>query len=322
MANSISFIGSFRKADHYAKVKEGIQLFKKNGIKVNSPKGSLIKKNIENFVIFDTDDDISPSDIQMITLDKIINSDVVFVCDVDGYVGRTTCYEIGVCLSRRVPLYFLEAPKDLPIPVPNDHILTLDMMLKVALNNREAFFDNTCVGEKAKNAMLNIWPQHLMPTIIVKRLVVCGSMQFWHEMHQCQNQLKEKGIEAVIPKDETDIPSNISEEDFRAFKRKVSNAYLKKIREKETGAVLVFNATKKGIPNYIGANTFVELAMAFSWSRKIYLLYDIYKPYEDELLAWDVICLHGDINRLVESWETQRIRQNEYVQMSLFENEE
>ena len=97
----------------------------------------------------------------------------------------------------------------------------------------------------------------------------------------------------------------MSEEEFRKFKKRVSGAYLKKIREKETSAVLVYNETKRGIDNYIGANTFVELAMAFSWNRKIFLLNDIYEPYKDELSAWDVICLHGNIDQIQDYMKSE-----------------
>ena len=86
---------------------------------------------------------------------------------------------------------------------------------------------------------------------------------------------------------------------FREFKRKVSSAYLKKIREKDTIAVLVYNGTKKGQENYIGANTLVEIAMAFTWNRKIYLYNDIYQPLADELLAWECICLEGDMEKII-----------------------
>lgn len=323
MAGSIAFIGSFRKPDHYAIVKNCIEVFQKNGIFVNSPRGSDIIGSIEDFVLFETDEKgLSPEDIQMITLNKILKSDMVFVCNLDGYVGRTTCYEIGFCFSRRIPLYFLSSPKDLPIPVPADHIVSVEKLLTIALQNKECTIDNSCVGKSAQSAMMSIFPQ---PSTIKspknKRIVICGSMVFFNQMEDCQKTLVTNGIDAIIPRDEGHLPDFISDEEFRAFKKKVSSAYLKKIREKETGAVLVFNAPKRGINNYIGANTFVELAMAFSWNRKIYLLNDIYQPYEDELEAWGVICLKGDLNRLIESWENEqdKVKTEEYHQFTIFD---
>lgn len=79
----------------------------------------------------------------------------------------------------------------------------------------------------------------------------------------------------------------------------MSAAYLRKIRDKRTYTVLIFNATKNGRDNYIGANTLVELAMAFTWHRKIFILNDIYEPFRDELVAWNCVYLKGDLEGII-----------------------
>lgn len=303
MAKTVSFIGSFRKPEHYEVVKKAVKLFKKKGIKVLSPKGSDISDAIEDFVIFETDEkNYSPGEIQMITLNKIIKSDAVYVCDLNGYVGRTTCYEIGFCLSREVPLYFMKKPIDLPVPVAEDHVIDLETFLEVAMNNDETPMSFTSLCAAAQKSVHRIWPTNSDDNdaaMVKKSIVICGSMMFYNEMCKCQKTLRCHGIDAIVPKDEDSIPDNISEEEFRIFKKRVSSAYLKKIRDKNTGAILVYNTTKKGIDNYIGANTFVEIAMAFAWNRMIYLYNDMYKPYEDELMAWDCKCLNGDLNIVI-----------------------
>lgn len=300
---SVSFIGSFRKEDHYKIVKEATRLFRKNGIIVNSPKGTEVCDSIDDFVIFESDDKgLQPAEIQRITLEKIISSDAVFVCDLGGYVGKTTCYEIGCCLSKDVPLYFLEKPVDLPIFVLEDQILSVNQFLKKSLQNKGRREKNNRVI--IENKVFKTYDELLDKDKEnkQKRVVVCGSMLFYNEMIACQKKLLALGVDAIIPKDEDFLPNNISEEEFRNFKKKVSSAYLKKIREKETGAILVYNAPKNGKQNYIGANTFVEIAMAFVWNRKIYLYNDIYEQYEDELMAWECICLNGNMSRLADEW--------------------
>lgn len=322
MAKTIAFIGSFRKEEHYEIVKKGVELFRKNHIYVNSPKGSGVSSSIDKFVLFETDPKgLSPADIQMITLDKILKSNVVYVCNLDGYVGRTTSYEIGFCLSRKVPLYFLSKPIDLPIAVPEDHIVSLEEMLDIVLHDKETELECNCEDARALNAKNQIWPKNNQETPVIKHLLICGSMQFYTEMQNCQKYLKSKGIEAIIPKDEGSLPETMSDEDFRLFKKRVSSAYLRKIRDRETAAVLVYNAPKKGIENYIGANTFVELAMAFAWNRSIYLMNDIYKPYEDELEAWDAICLHGDLTTLVNLWKIDQTPNDSqtFIQLDFFD---
>ena len=325
MARTVSIIGSFRKPDHYEVIKKAIFTFQKAGLIVLSPRGSSISKSVDRFVVFESDDqNLVPWEIQMITLDKIIHSDVVFVCNVNGYIGRTTCYEIGFCLSRRKPLYFLNMPVDLPILVSPDRIIDIDSFAAMATRGEEKppeyiFPDD----DRTQRAIFNIWPE-LMPNKAKageRRLMICGSMQFYDQMSICQRHLKEMGIDVMIPKDEGALPDGIDEQSFLQFKRKVSSSYLKKIRDSATEAILVYNASKRGKENYIGANTLVEIAMAFAWNRRIYIYNDYYEPYRDELLAWNCVCLNGDIGRIVSDWSAQKqtLVQEKVMQLSLFD---
>ena len=127
---TVSVIGSFRKDNHYSKVVEVINKLKENNIKVLSPAGTEVVDSVDNFVIFASDDKaLSPSEIESATLEKILSSDIVYVCDVDGYIGRTTAYEIGCCDAKKKEIYFLEYPKDFIINSPI-HILTPETLAK------------------------------------------------------------------------------------------------------------------------------------------------------------------------------------------------
>ena len=57
--------------------------------------------------------------------------------------------------------------------------------------------------------------------------------------------------------------------------------------------MLVVNATKNGIPNYIGPNTFAEIAFGFYHRKNVVLLNRMYEPYREELQGWGVVCLNG-----------------------------
>lgn len=322
MAYKVAIIGSFRK--HYEKVIEIIRMLRNNGLYIMSPKGTKICGKVDEFVLFESDEtDYTPEEIQMITLDKILRADVVYVCNPYGYIGRTTSYEIGFCYSRGMPIYFYSAPKDLPIPVRKEQVLKPDEFLAVIINNEEEFYFNYGLCEQAQKSATNIWDcfsDNKNESQEDKKVVICGSMQFYEEMVLCRKILAEKGINAIIPKEEADIIDACTEDEFRIFKRKVSSAYLKKIREKDTMAILVYNGEKRGIPNYIGANTLVEIAMAFTWNRRIYLYNDIYTPLADELLAWECISLNTDLQKIVIDWKGEDQKKNEeYVQLSLFD---
>lgn len=120
----------------------------------------------------------------------------------------------------------------------------------------------------------------------MKRIVLCGSMKLKEKIFEIEEWLKNKGYEVVTPKElkTTDIK-----------KGDLSKLHFDEITNKDTDIVFAVNASKKGIENYIGPNTFAEIAMAFYFNKKIYLLNDIYEPYKDELEGWNVIPLKGKI---------------------------
>jgi hypothetical protein len=112
-----SIIGSFRK--HYGEVALLIEAFESCNVQVLSPKRSSIVNPLEKFVRLQTDNPrFEPVEIQLIALHRILRSSFVYVLCPAGYVGKTTCYEIGRIHERGIPLYFSERPDDLPIAVP------------------------------------------------------------------------------------------------------------------------------------------------------------------------------------------------------------
>ena len=70
---------------------------------------------------------------------------------------------------------------------------------------------------------------------------------------------------------------------------------------KKNDALLIVNITKKGIKNYIGGNSFLEMGFAHVLDKKIFLLNDIPKiGYKDEIIAMNPIILNGDLSRVKE----------------------
>ncbi|KAA9374851.1 hypothetical protein F5972_30075 [Microbispora cellulosiformans] len=113
---SVSIIGSFRK--HYAEILSAVKEFEAVGMIVNSPAVSRIVNPGEEYVRFESDPPHSlDHHIQSITLEKILASDFVYVVAPGGYVGRTTCYELGRVHERGVSVYFSEPVRDLPIEI-------------------------------------------------------------------------------------------------------------------------------------------------------------------------------------------------------------
>src|SRR5579859_6504731 len=118
---SAAVIGSFRQ--HYDAVCQAIGQFLLAGWHITSPSGAEIMTPGIPFVRFTTDpDDWDDPTVQTIALHRILRADLVYVVAPEGYVGRTTCYEIGRAVQADRPIYFSSAPHDLPLRVPVERV--------------------------------------------------------------------------------------------------------------------------------------------------------------------------------------------------------
>lgn len=117
-------IGSFRK--YYNEIVEVIELFQNNNIQILSPKKSTIVNPDEEFVYLASDDiNMTENQIQSMVFHNARLADFVYVWDSDGYVGKTTCYEIGRIIESGIPLYFKEIPKDIPLQIPSNAVYSV-----------------------------------------------------------------------------------------------------------------------------------------------------------------------------------------------------
>jgi hypothetical protein len=133
---------------------------------------------------------------------------------------------------------------------------------------------------------------------------ICGSMQFHKEMTRIQTELEAAGHTALVPKsielmetigyvhptiDEAKVAAKIQHDFIREHFRKIE----------KSDAILVLNYDKKGIKNYIGGNTFLEVGLAYWLGKKVFLLNSIPQmDYVTELRAMQPIILNGDLSLL------------------------
>ena len=92
----------------------------------------------------------------------------------------------------------------------------------------------------------------------MKRVVLCGSKRFKDEVLRLGEELKNRVYEAVVPRE---FIVDMSKKD-------ASMLHFKEISDDRTDAVLVVNETKGDLENYIGANSFAEVAMGFFKRKK------------------------------------------------------
>lgn len=149
-----------------------------------------------------------------------------------------------------------------------------------------------------------------------KRIILCGSMSFYHDMSAIAAELARQDVPARVP-DVSEIDAYaMASASYELAKRKASMRHIRKVRDQLTFGILVVNLDKHGVPDYIGPNTFAEIAIALAHYKRIYLYQGIPEFYRDEMKAWQVIPLHGRLDRLVLDY-----RHNEMVeslQLSLF----
>ena len=137
-------------------------------------------------------------------------------------------------------------------------------------------------------------------------IAICGSMQFHKEMGEMQDALRRRGFIVFVPGELDDIQKNESymDTDEERITAKIEYDFIREHFRKieQSDAILVLNYEKKGIPGYIGGNTFLEMGYAFGLGKKVYLLNDIPEmDYKTEMAAIQPILLNGDIGKIPTS---------------------
>ncbi len=133
-------------------------------------------------------------------------------------------------------------------------------------------------------------------------MAVVASMIFSKEMIDINKSLNKRGFETVLPEG---VENHLENEDLKKkeedsntkIKGDLIRGYYKKIQDSD--ALLVLNYDKNNIPNYIGGNTFIEMAFACVLNKPIYLLNPIPGiSYSTEIEAMEPIILNGDLDRI------------------------
>ncbi len=93
------------------------------------------------------------------------------------------------------------------------------------------------------------------------------------------------------------VPDVVEEKIAHKIEHDFIREHFRKIEKSD--AILVLNYDKKGIANYIGGNTFLEMGLAFWLGKKMYLLYAIPDmDYKTEMHAMQPIVLNGDFTKI------------------------
>lgn len=127
-------------------------------------------------------------------------------------------------------------------------------------------------------------------------IAIMGSLDFAHQVGEIKKQLELAGHEVSVPFTMAKIlAGEITQEKILDMKQQGTFADYTKSKDlirlnwermKKSEAILVVNLTKKGIENYIGPNTFLEIGFAHVLGLKIFLWHPIPKTdFLDEITA-------------------------------------
>ena len=141
------------------------------------------------------------------------------------------------------------------------------------------------------------------------KIAICGSLDFTTEMLEMKNSLEKLGHEARMPFTAVKIINGEitleqiknSKDAGKMFELSIKNNAIRKWFSviKESEAILVLNYDKKGIKNYIGGNTFLEIGFAHILDKKKFILNPLPElSYVDEIYAMETTVLNGDLSKI------------------------
>ena len=142
------------------------------------------------------------------------------------------------------------------------------------------------------------------------KVVICGSIEITPKIKKNSDELIGMGHKTEIPlTSQRIIKGELTMEEFKNEKKKRGDGAFRKIKDDvikryyhliaDADAVLILNVDKNGVENYIGGNTFLEMAFAHVLDKKIYLYNEIPEmSYTDEIIAMQPIIINQDLNRI------------------------
>ena len=143
-------------------------------------------------------------------------------------------------------------------------------------------------------------------------ITICSSVDFTPKIIEIKKELEAMGHQVNIPYGtQKIINGELSYQEFMVAKDKDGDISLRQSESvdmikrywdfiRNSDAILVLNLAKKGIENYIGGSTLMEMGFAYGHEKKIFL----YNPiphkserihYVDELLDMKPTVINGDL---------------------------
>jgi hypothetical protein len=133
------------------------------------------------------------------------------------------------------------------------------------------------------------------------KIAICASMVFAERMVQIKAQLEQLGHLVYISQFAEGYLGKTEKEQLTVHDKNEHDA-IRKFWEviKKSDAILVLNYDRKGIKNYIGGNTLMEIGFAHVLDKKIFLMNPIpdIEYYRSEVEAVRPVILEQDLSQI------------------------
>jgi hypothetical protein len=145
--------------------------------------------------------------------------------------------------------------------------------------------------------------------LLMKTIALCSSANFYRQLVDIQAKLEKLGYRVVIPAtaeamkksgdyDVSHVKTWFSDDKDYHKKSLLMKSHFKEIESVDS--ILVLNYEKNGLPNYIGGNVLMEMAIAFYLNKSIFIFNEIPKEstFLEEIKAVGPIVLQGKLEQL------------------------
>jgi len=135
------------------------------------------------------------------------------------------------------------------------------------------------------------------------KIAICASMVFTERMIEIKQRLEELGHECFISEfAEAYIGKSVEDKEKITIYHKNEKDAIRLVYDKikQSDAILVLNYDRRGVENYIGGNTLMEIGFAHILNKRIFLCNPIpeIEYYKSEIEAVRPVIINGDLSMI------------------------